>query len=178
MTFPPAGRQLIACIKQLYYTAPMNPSRQDVEHMVVALMTALQSTERARGKGDASRLAALYAIAARPESSPTSISEELGLHPSSVTRQIQALEQDGHVKIKADPADGRSCRVSLTASGKVEIERLKQVGLERFASFVAKWDAEEVRTFTRLLTKLELSKAAVNAAENQSGARWRQQEKD
>jgi len=146
--------------------------------MVVALMTSLHSTERARRKGDASRLAALYVIAARPESSPKGISEELGLHPSSVTRQIQALEQDGHVKLKADPADGRSCLLSLTASGKAEVERLKQVGLERFASFVAKWEAEEVRTLTRLLTKLEQSKAEVKARGNQTGKHWRRKEKD
>jgi DNA-binding MarR family transcriptional regulator len=155
----------------------MKPSKRDVEHMVAALMTALHSTQRARSKGDASRLAALYLIAAHPESSPKSISEELGVHPSSVTRQIQALEQDGHVKVKADPADRRSCRVTLTASGKVELERLRQVGLARFASFVAKWDAEEVRTLARLLVKFELSKAEVNAAVSQSGARWRRQEK-
>lgn len=156
----------------------MRPNHHDVENMVAALMTAVHSVERARRKGDASRLAALFVIAARPESSPKSISEELGLHPSSVTRQIQALEQDGHVKVKADPADGRSCRISLTASGKTEIERLKQVGLERFASFVAHWEPEEVRTLTRLLTKLELSKAAINTAEASTGARWRHQEKN
>jgi DNA-binding MarR family transcriptional regulator len=169
---------IVAWCKHIYYPAPMNPNKHDVENMVAALMTSLRSVERARRQGDASRLAALYVIAAQPESSPKGISEELGLHPSSVTRQIQALEQDGHVKVKADPADGRSCRVSLTASGKAEIERLRQVGLQRFASFVAKWDAEEVRTLTRLLTKLEVSKSEVNRRGNLSRARWRRQEKD
>jgi DNA-binding MarR family transcriptional regulator len=154
----------------------VNPNRHDVEQMAAALMTTLRSVERARRKGDASRLATLYVIAAQPESNAKDISEELGLHPSSITRQIQALEQDGLVKVKADPADGRSCLVSLTASGKAEIKRLTQVGLERFASFVAKWEAEEVRTLTRLLTKLELSKAEVNARPNQTGPRWRRQE--
>jgi DNA-binding MarR family transcriptional regulator len=155
----------------------MKPKRQDVEQLVAALMTSLHSMERARRKGDASRLAALYVIAARPESSPKEISEELGLHPSSLTRRIQALERDGHVKVKADPADGRSCQVSLTSSGKAEVERLRQVGLQRFASFVEKWDAAEVRTLTQLLMKLEQSKTDVNARGNPTGASWRQQEK-
>lgn len=146
--------------------------------MVVALMTIVRSAERANRKGDASRLAALYVIAAHPEMSPKGMSEELGLHPSSVSRQIQALERDGHVKVKADPADGRSCRVSLTASGEAEIERLKEVGLERFASFVEKWDAQEVRTFIRLLVKLELSKAEQNASGNTTGVRWRRPKED
>jgi DNA-binding MarR family transcriptional regulator len=154
----------------------MRPNKQDVERMVGALMTTVHSAERARRKGDASRLAALYVIAARPDSSPKTISEELGLHPSSVTRQIQALEKDGHVRVKADPADGRSCRVSLTPGGKAEIERLREIGLQRFASFVAKWEAEEVRALTRLLTKLELSKNQINADAKPASGRWRQQE--
>jgi DNA-binding MarR family transcriptional regulator len=156
----------------------MKPNRQDIEKMVVALMTTIRSTERASRKGDASRLAALYVMAAHPEMSPKAMSEELGLHPSSVSRQIQALEQDGHVKVKADPADGRSCRVSLTASGASEIERLKEIGLERFASFVEKWDSEEVRTFTRLLVKLELSKSEHNESGSTTGVRWRRQKED
>jgi hypothetical protein len=68
--------------------------------------------------------------------------------------------------------------VSLTASGEAEIERLKEVGLERFASFVEKWDGEEVRTFTRLLVKLELSKAEHNESGNTTGARWRRPKED
>lgn len=146
--------------------------------MVGALMTVIASTERARQKGDASRLMALYAIGARPASSPKVISEWLGLHPSSVTRQIQTLEEDGLVKVKADPGDGRSCQVTLTAAGRAEIERLQEVGLQRFALFVAKWDAEEVRELARLLAKLEVSKAEVNAAEAKPArAGWRSQAK-
>jgi DNA-binding MarR family transcriptional regulator len=155
----------------------MKPSRQDVEQMVASLMAVLQSAQHAQRKGDASRLVTLYAIAARPASNPKAISEELGLHASSITRQIQALEEDGHVKVTADPEDGRSCRVQLTAAGRAEIERLREVGLQRFASFVAKWNVDEVRTLTRLLTKFEQSKAEINASAKPVRARWRQQEK-
>jgi DNA-binding MarR family transcriptional regulator len=153
----------------------MKAKKQDVEQMVGALITALRSMERASRKGDASRLMALYTIAAAPGSSPKAISEALGLHPSSVTRQIQALEEEGYVKVTADPEDRRSCRVALTAAGSEEIMRLQEIGLQRFASFVAKWDAEEVRELTRLLEKLERSKAEVNAAEAKpAGRNWRQ----
>lgn len=150
---------------------------RDVENMTAALVTSLRGMERARRKGDASRLAALYVIALHPQSTPKAISEELGLHPSSLTRLVQALERDGHVTVEADPSDGRSCRITLTVGGKAEVERLRHVGLQRFASFVEKWDAGEVRALTRLLTKLEASKAEANARANPSGARWRKKEK-
>jgi DNA-binding MarR family transcriptional regulator len=144
--------------------------------MVVALMTSLKEMQHASRKGDASRLMALYAVGAHPDSTPKAISGQLGVHPSSATRVIQALEAEGHVKLTADPADGRSCRVTLAPSGRAEIARLQEVGIQRFASFVAKWDAVEVRELTRLLKKLGASKAKVNAADaspRTSRVRWR-----
>jgi DNA-binding MarR family transcriptional regulator len=137
----------------------------------------VHSTQRARTQGAASRLATLAAIAAHPQSTPKSLSEELAVHPSSVTRQIQSLEEDGAVKVTANPEDGRSCRVRLTASGRAELQRLNQLGLQRFVSFVARWDAEEVRTLARLLVKLEQSKAEVSRNTQLVGGRWRQLKK-
>lgn len=155
----------------------MKPKRQDIERMVSALMAALGSTERASRKGNANRLMTLYAIGMSSESNPKTISEVLGLHPSSATRQIQALEKEGHVKVNAAPEDGRSCRVALTESGRAEITRLHEIGMQRFATFVAKWDAAEVRELARLLEKLESSKAEINATEaaaRPGGGHWRQ----
>jgi DNA-binding MarR family transcriptional regulator len=145
--------------------------------MMVALMTVVRSTGRAQRKGAASRLAMLAVIAACPESSPKAISEELGVHASSVTRQVQALEREGVVKVTADPADGRSCRVRLTAAGRAELERLRRLGMERYASFVAGWEAEEVRTLARLLEKLEQSKAETARTTKLVGGRWRKVKK-
>jgi hypothetical protein len=47
---------------------------------------------------------------------------------------------------------------------------LQQVGIDRFALFVADWEPEEVRTLTALLTKLEYSKAAAVRRERSGGA--------
>jgi len=152
----------------------MKANREDVERMVGALMLSVRSMERARRQGDASRLATLYAVKAVPGCSPKQIAEALGLHASSVTRQVQTLEAEGHVTVTADPEDRRSCRVRLTTVGRAEIERLQEVGLQRFASFVANWNVEEVRELTRLLMKLEESKAQVNAATKPVRARWRE----
>jgi DNA-binding MarR family transcriptional regulator len=153
----------------------MKSDKQDVEQMVAALLTVIHSTERARRKGDASRLATLSVIGMHPESSLKAISEEVGFHPSSTTRQIQALEDDGHVKVMADPKDGRSFKVKLTATGFAELKRLQEIGLRRFISFVAKWEADEVRTLTRLLLKLEQSKMGVRAVRRPPGRRLQEE---
>lgn len=145
--------------------------------MIAALTTVLQSTNRARRKGPASRLVALSAIAATPDRALKAISEELDLHPSSVTRQIQALEADGAVKVTADPKDGRSCLVRLTAAGRAELKQLHRLSLERYTSFIAGWDAEDVRSLTRLLVKLEQSKAQVARTTKLVGGKWRKLKK-
>lgn len=152
----------------------MEPNRDDVLQIVAALMTVTGSLERARRKGDASSLAILNIVATGGRVRPSDIAQDLGVHQSTVTRQVQALEAAGQVEVSADPEDGRSCFVSLTVQGQEEIRRLTEVGLSRFAEFVADWDAEEVRELGRLLMKLETSKAAVNTRERQrpEGRAW------
>ena len=65
--------------------------------------------------------------------------------------------------------------MTLTPAGADELQRLTQVGLDRFALFVADWQPSEVRTLTALLDKLRSSIAAVAAQEQEqrpAGRRW------
>ena len=154
----------------------MGPTKADVEAMVTALFTVTGGLERARRKKrDAARLAVLQVVAQGERVRPSDVAGALEVHPSQVTRQVKALEDSGHVHVEADPADRRSCFVSLTDEGRAEVGRLTEVGLARFAKFVADWDAADVRALTRLLTEFERSKAAVAAdeAEQARTPRWR-----
>ncbi|WP_405149172.1 MarR family transcriptional regulator [Sphaerisporangium sp. NBC_01403] len=47
----------------------------------------------------------------------SSLAEELGHAPRSVTQSVEALEREGLVHRTADPEDGRSKLVSLTTEG-------------------------------------------------------------
>jgi DNA-binding MarR family transcriptional regulator len=152
----------------------MKPSPDDVLQMVTALMAVFGSLDRARRKGKASALAALQAIASHESVRPSDLALDLDVHPSTVSRRIQTLEEEGLLRATADPEDRRSCFVSLTDAGRDELARLTETGLSRFATFVADWDADEVRELARLLTKLENSKARIGAGERVSnGSRWR-----
>lgn len=152
----------------------MAPGKRDVEEMVVALFTLAGGLDRARRRSPGgAALSLLQVIAGHGQIRPSEIAEALQVHPSLVTRQVRDLEADGYLEVTANPGDRRSCLIRLTPAGADQMVRLQQVGLERFAKFVAGWDLAEVRTFTSLLRKLEASKAAVAAAERQpSGRRW------
>ncbi|MFI1731915.1 MarR family winged helix-turn-helix transcriptional regulator [Streptomyces acidicola] len=47
----------------------------------------------------------------------STLAQELGQAPRSVTQSVEALERDGLVERTADPADGRSKLVRLTPEG-------------------------------------------------------------
>ena len=152
----------------------MKASRDDVRSMVAALFVTNAALDRARRqKKAASTLSLLQVVAATPGIRPTEIATAQDVHPSQVTRQVRELESAGLMRVTADPADRRSCRVTLTSAGVEEWERLTEEGLDRFCSFVADWEPEEVRTLTLLLEKLEASKAAVTARQRPpAGRRW------
>jgi len=152
----------------------MRPTRADVERMVVALFTLNAGLDRARRQSPgAARLSVLQALLGREGAHPSDLAETLQVSPSLVTRHVQALEEDGFVEVTPDPADHRSCLVSLTASGCEEVGRLQQVGVARFESFVAGWDAAEVVSFTRLLERLEFDKHEAGERERRRSRRPR-----
>jgi DNA-binding MarR family transcriptional regulator len=154
----------------------MAPSKADVKAMVAALFTLTAGMERARRQRKAAgTLSLLQLIADRGPIRPSEIADLQEVHPSLVTRQVRELEDAGHVHVVADPADGRSCLVTLTPAGAGELQRLTQVGLDRFALFVADWQPGDVRMLTALLDKLRNSIAAVAAQEQEqrpAGRRW------
>ena len=154
----------------------MAPSKVDVHAMVTALFTLTSGMERARRQRKAAgTLSLLQLLAGRQPLRPSEIAEVHGVHPSLVTRQVRELEDAGLVQVAADPADGRSCLVTLTPAGAGELQRLTQAGLDRFALFVADWQPGDVRMLTALLDKLRNSIAAVAAQEQGQrppGRRW------
>jgi len=152
-------------------------SRDDVRAMVTALFVTNAALDRARRqKKGASTLSLLQVVAATPGAHPSEIASTLDVHPSQVTRQVRELESAGHVQVTADAADRRSCRVTLTSSGYDELRSLTEEGLDRFGSFVADWERDEVRMLTSLLQKLEESKSAAAARRRPPpGRHWARQ---
>jgi DNA-binding MarR family transcriptional regulator len=134
--------------------------------MLAALFTMNAGLERARRqRKGASTLSLLQVIGDHGSVRPSEIADIQQVHPSLVTRQIRELEDARYVKVTPDPADRRSCLVSLTSEGTDELGRLVEFGLKRFALFVRDWEPRQVRLLTELLWKLQISMATVSAQE-------------
>lgn len=152
----------------------MTARKDDVRSMVTALFGINAGLERARReKKPASALSLLQVIAVGEAVRPSEIAARQHVHQSLVTRQIREMEDAGYVKVTANPADGRSCLVTLTRAGRKEMDRLIEIGLQRFALFVKDWGSDEVRAFTELLEKLQRSMVATADEERgPRGRRW------
>ena len=111
----------------------MPRDESDVEALVVALFTLNAGLDRARReRKGASALALLQVIPADHPIRPSEIAARQHVELSLVSRQVREMEDAGYLEVRANPADGRSCLVSLTPSGADELGRLAKVGLERF----------------------------------------------
>ncbi|MFE0025690.1 MarR family winged helix-turn-helix transcriptional regulator [Amycolatopsis sp. NPDC059021] len=155
----------------------MRPKPEDLKALVYPLVRISDSMRRAqRGQMDPTRLAILQQSATKGAVRPSDVASDLGVHQSSITRQTRVLEEAGHVRLEADPADRRSCLITLTESGWDEVRRLTRLGLDRFADFLEDWEPEDVRKLGELLSRLETSIATTKRREQRRGRPWQRKD--
>ena len=99
----------------------------------------------------------------------TELAHALGLDPSSVSRQVTALERSGWVAREKDPFDQRAQRLHLTDSGRdvvVSLRRARTAALERLTPG---WSTQEIDELTgrlaRLNTDIEVHRALLDATQ-------------
>ena len=73
---------------------------------------------------------------------------------STLSRIIDRMEQEGLVERRAGPKDGRVVEVFLTPTGRETIERILPIALEHYRRAVAGLSDSEVKTLTRILSKV------------------------
>jgi DNA-binding MarR family transcriptional regulator len=115
-----------------------------VQHM--HLLTASDGVDLDRsGYGIMSRIA---------DSGPqrlSALAQAFGLDPSTITRQVQALETAGLLERRRDPQDRRASLLDLTGAGHDVLGSTRQLRIERLRDAMSQWSTEERGTFGRLL---------------------------
>jgi DNA-binding MarR family transcriptional regulator len=99
--------------------------------------------------------ATLEALRANPRMRLGDLGRRLGITPSTLTRNLARLEEEGLLARVRDRGDGRAFRVTLTAAGRRAAARVERQGLD-FAKEVLARMPEEARggvvsAFVRLL---------------------------
>lgn len=80
-----------------------------------------------------------------------------GLDPSTITRQVRALEDAGLAARTTDETDRRASILDLTVEGREVLDRTRQHRRERLMQVTADWTLEERQDFGRLLEKFNAS---------------------
>lgn len=82
------------------------------------------------------------------------VSEALGLHKSTMSRNIGVLERLGLVERAPSPEDARARILTITASGRRSLDAAISARRERVSSTLATWPAQDVHELARLLRHL------------------------
>ena len=82
------------------------------------------------------------------------VSEALGLHKSTTSRNLTTLEQLGLVERAPDPEDARARQVQLTAAGAAALERSFEGRRVRLKDQLSSWEPEDIAALAELLRRL------------------------
>lgn len=81
------------------------------------------------------------------------LAQELGVDVSTVSRQVQALEQKGLVTRGPDPVDGRAVRLELSRKGRAVLRKMQAAWQETIAGVLIDWKPADIREFALLLDR-------------------------
>ena len=84
----------------------------------------------------------------------SALAELVHADPSTVSRHVAALVEQGLVRRMADESDGRASRLVVTAAGEAALETLRHERERHLERITADWSAEDLATFTTLFSRL------------------------
>jgi DNA-binding MarR family transcriptional regulator len=102
-----------------------------------------------------SQVAALATIERHGPLSPSELAQLERIKRPTATRILRHLEEAGLVVRVKDPEDGRGAILSITASGRTHLRRLRARKTAYLATRLDKLDAEDRRTLERAAELLE-----------------------
>jgi len=109
--------------------------------------------ERARAEVDRAGYLVLVRVA---ELGPVRLSElahYLGLDVSTVSRQVQQLEQRGLVDRSPDPLDGRAALLELSVLGREVMQKMRDAWCETVGDVVKDWKPVDIARFGILIDR-------------------------
>ena len=156
-------------------TSPTDtPRREVIEpvvrglYRVVALHRDVQ--RRTLPRGALGRLATMGVLYRRGPVRVSDVAEDLHVDGSVASRQVNALEAEGHVRREPDHDDGRSQLVHLTDDGRAALLEGWYLMVEAVAGAVEGWSDEEVAALGAALTRLSEDYATTVARPAPAGA--------
>ncbi len=136
-------------------------TNQLVEQQLTVLMRRVQhihhSTANDASNVDRSAYGIMSRLADEGPQRLGALATVFGLDPSTITRQVQALENEGLAFRTVDPGDRRASILELTDQGVEVLSQAREFRRARLREILCDWDPAECSEFARLLEKFNLS---------------------
>ncbi len=139
----------------------MEAANQQIEQQVTVLLRRVQGIHLSTTDGDISLERSAYGIMCKlADDGPQrlgALATAFGLDPSTITRQVQALEELTFVHRATDPSDRRASILDLTEHGSQVLDQTRTHRRSRLRQALSEWPDDDLREFARLLTDFNAS---------------------
>lgn len=139
----------------------MDRANIKIEQQVTRLLRRSQRIHLSTGAGEVSLDRSAYGILCQlADEGPQrlgALATTFGLDPSTITRQVRALEDAGLAARTADASDRRASILDLTIGGREVLDRTRAHRRERLRRAMHDWTDDERTEFGRLLIKFNVA---------------------
>jgi DNA-binding MarR family transcriptional regulator len=139
----------------------MDRSNQQIEQQMTVLLRRVQRIHLSTSVGDVNLERSAYGIMCKlADEGPQrlgALASAFGLDPSTITRQVQALEEIGLAARKTDPTDRRASILDLSDAGRAVLDQTRSHRRARMQLALADWSEADRKDFARLLQQFNLS---------------------
>jgi DNA-binding MarR family transcriptional regulator len=139
----------------------MSGANTQVEQQLTILLRRVQSILLSTSSGefvvDRSAYGIMCRLADKGPQRLGALAHAFGLDPSTITRQVQALEAAGLAERTVDAADRRASILDLSMEGRVVLQRTREHRRARLEAALSDWTTKEREEFGRLLEKFNTS---------------------
>jgi DNA-binding MarR family transcriptional regulator len=139
----------------------MDAANMQIEQQMTVLLRRVQRIHLSTSDGDVNLERSAYGIMCKlADEGPQrlgALAATFGLDPSTITRQVQALEEIGLASRSSDPRDRRASILDLTGTGRQVLEQTRSHRRSRLEQALSDWSGQDRADFARLLLEFNLS---------------------
>lgn len=139
----------------------METANAKIEQQMTVLLRRVQSIHLSTSEGGVRLERSAYGILAKlADEGPQrlgALAASFGLDPSTITRQVQALEELGLAARTTDPKDRRASILDLSPQGLTVLETTREHRRARLRRALDDWSVTDLRDFGRLLQEFNTS---------------------
>jgi DNA-binding MarR family transcriptional regulator len=139
----------------------MDTANKQIEQQITVLLRRVQRIHLSTSSGEFNLERSAYGIMCKlADEGPQrlgALATAFGLDPSTITRQVQALEEIGLAARRTDPSDRRASILDLTPIGRGVLDQTREHRRSRLQQALSDWPERDLVDFGRLLKEFNAS---------------------